>query len=105
MAPAPLCKGADLPAWLLSAGMPCPGGDGPAGLRPPLPRTNMGAVGLIEMPSARMAPDGELSMGASYFQSNQRYNLGFQILPWLEGSFRYSGVQHFNASYPVYWDR
>ena len=72
---------------------------------PARPRTNMGAVGLIEMPSARMAPDGELSIGAAYFQSNQRYNLGFQILPWLEGTFRYSGVQHFDSSYPVYWDR
>jgi hypothetical protein len=72
---------------------------------PARPRTNMGSVGLVEMPSARMAPDGELSIGAAYFQSNQRYNLGFQILPWLEGTFRYSGVQHFDPAYPVYWDR
>jgi hypothetical protein len=71
----------------------------------PLPRTNMGTVGLVEMPSARMAPDGELSAGVSYFTNTQHYNLGFQILPWLEGSFRYSGLSHFDPAYPVYWDR
>ena len=52
-----------------------------------------------------MAPDGELSAGANYSKNTQHYNLGFQILPWLEGSFRYSGLAHFDASYPVYWDR
>lgn len=57
------------------------------------------------MPSARMAPDGELSAGASYFKNTQHYNLGFQILPWLEGSFRYSGLSKFNPEFPVYWDR
>jgi len=72
---------------------------------PPLPRTNSGTIGLIEMPSARMAEDGTLSAGASFFKSTQHYNLGFQILPWLEGSFRYSGIAHFDPSYPVYWDR
>lgn len=71
----------------------------------PLPRNDFGGVGLIEMPSARMAPDGELSAGASFFQNTQHYNLGFQILPWLEGSFRYSGLQHFDPAFPVYYDR
>jgi len=52
-----------------------------------------------------MAPDGELSFGAAYFQNNQRYNLSFQALPWLETSFRYSGLDRFNPDYPVYWDR
>jgi len=52
-----------------------------------------------------MAPDGELSVGASFLKNNQHYNLGFQILPWLEGSFRYSGLQNFFPGYPVYYDR
>lgn len=52
-----------------------------------------------------MAPDGELSVDASFFRNTQHYNLGFQILPWLEGAFRYSGLQHFNPNYPVYYDR
>jgi hypothetical protein len=70
-----------------------------------LVRNNFGSVGLIDMPSARMAPDGELSIGASFFQNTQHYNFGFQMLPWLETSFRYSGLQHFDLSYPVYYDR
>jgi len=71
----------------------------------PLPRTTFGAVGMVEMPTARMAPDGELSVSASYFKDTQRYSLGFQIFPWLETSFRYAGLQHFNTDYPVYYDR
>jgi hypothetical protein len=69
------------------------------------PTNLFGSRGLIGTPSARMAPDGELSVGASFLRNNQHYNLGFQILPWLEGSFRYSGLQHFQPDYPVYYDR
>ncbi len=68
-------------------------------------RNNFGSAGMIDMPSARMAPDGELSAGASFFQNTQHYNLGFQALPWLETSFRYSGLAHFDPSYPIYYDR
>jgi len=71
----------------------------------PLQHTNMGTLGLIDMPSARMADDGTIYAGASFFKNTEHYNLGFQILPWLEGSFRYSGLAHFAADYPVYWDR
>ena len=70
-----------------------------------LVRDNFGSVGMIDMPSARFAPDGELSAGASFFQDTQHYNLGFQALPWLETSFRYSGIRHFDPAFPVYWDR
>jgi hypothetical protein len=68
-------------------------------------RNNFGSPGMIDMPSARMAPDGEITAGASFFQNTQHYNFGFQILPWLETSFRYSGLQHFDPAYPVYYDR
>ena len=57
------------------------------------------------MPSAAMLPDGNLALSASYMLDTQHYNLTFQALPWLETSFRYSGIQHFNTDYPVYWDR
>ncbi|MBN9546616.1 MAG: YjbH domain-containing protein [Alphaproteobacteria bacterium] len=60
---------------------------------------------MIDMPSARMPLDAELSAGASFFQNTQHYYLGFQALPWLETSFRYSGLSRFDPSYPVYWDR
>lgn len=68
-------------------------------------RDNFGGVGMIDMPSAHMAPDGELSVGASYSQNTQHYNAAFQILPWLEASFRYSGLTQYHPDYPVYWDR
>ncbi|HWU55227.1 MAG TPA: YjbH domain-containing protein, partial [Rhizomicrobium sp.] len=69
------------------------------------PSSLFGGRGLIGTPTARMAPDGEVSVGASFLRNNQHYNLGFQILPWLESSFRYSGLQHYLAGYPVYYDR
>lgn len=68
-------------------------------------RNNYGAAGLIDMPSARMAPDGALSAGGSFFKNTQHYNFGFQALPWLETNFRYTGLQHFDPNYPVYYDR
>ena len=68
-------------------------------------RNNYGTLGMVDMPSARMAPDGELSAGAVYFENSQRYNLGFQALPWLEAYIRYSGLDHFQPEFPVYWDR
>ena len=71
----------------------------------PIVRDNFGGAGMIDMPSARVAPDGEFSVGASFFQNTQHYNFGFQILPWLETSFRYSGLAHFDPAYPVYFDR
>src|SRR3954470_452699 len=69
------------------------------------PTTLFGSRGVIATPSARMAPDGELSVGASFLKNNQHYNFGFEVLPWLEASFRYSGLQHFEPAYPVYYDR
>lgn len=66
---------------------------------------NYGSVGLVDMPTAALAPDGHLVVGVSYQKDIQHYNLTFQALPWLETSFRYSGLQHFDPNYPVYWDR
>ena len=73
------------------------------------PRTTYGSVGLIEMPSARMAPDGQLAGGATFYTDTERYILDFQALPWLDVSLRYSGLAHFEPARPdyyvVYWDR
>lgn len=66
---------------------------------------NYGGSGLLDMPTAMMAPDGHLVLSASYQQNTQHYNLTFQALPWLETGFRYAGLQHYDPSYPVYWDR
>ncbi|WP_323779700.1 YjbH domain-containing protein [Thalassovita sp.] len=51
-----------------------------------------GTVGLIDMPSADMAPDATLSTTLSLFGDTTRSTLTFQILPRLSGSFRYSGI-------------
>ena len=79
--------------------------DGAAAQTFDAPTTLFGTRGVIATPSARVAPDGELSVGASFLENNQHYNLGFQVLPWLEASFRYSGLQHFDPAYKVYYDR
>lgn len=70
-----------------------------------LPRTIFGSPGIIEMPSARMAPDGTLTAGGSYFSRNQHYNFDFQFLPWLDASFRYSGLQNFYPGFTTFYDR
>jgi hypothetical protein len=56
------------------------------------PRTTFGDLGILEMPSSRMAPDGELYATIGLLNNSQRYTTGFQVLPWLEGSFRYSRI-------------
>jgi len=71
----------------------------------PLPRNDYGAVGLIDMPSARMAPDASFTMGASFTRNIEHFNFGFQATPWLETSFKYTGFEHLNADYSVYYDR
>jgi len=55
-------------------------------------RNTYGEVGILDMPSARMAPDGELALTVGDVGSTQRYALAYQFLPWFEGSFRYSYV-------------
>ena len=52
-----------------------------------------GVTGLIDMPSAGMQPDGELSVSVSRFGRSTRTTLSFQITPRLQGSFRYTGVR------------
>ncbi len=71
----------------------------------PLPRNEYGSVGLIDMPSARMMPDGSLTMGASFTRNIEHFNFGFQVTPWLETGFHYSGLEHLDTNFSVYYDR
>lgn len=66
-------------------------------------RNLFGEVGLIDMPSAHMAEDGQITVSVSALKDNQRYGFTFQALPWLEGSFRYSHLSNFNNH--DYYDR
>ena len=61
------------------------------------PRTTYGDLGLLDMPSARMAPDGEVAVTVGSLQGSQRYNFSFQAFPWLEGSFRYSKIADYQV--------
>lgn len=91
-------------AAILAAALPWPA---MAELRPSL--NFYGVNGLMDMPSAEMQPDGELSWSLSRFGPTTRNTLTFQITPRLQGSFRYTGVRNLTlAGFGVgqtYFDR
>jgi len=61
----------------------------------PLPTPGeWGGIGLLQTPTARMAPDGEISFTASHNSPYSRYNLNMQPFPWFEGTFRYINVSN-----------
>lgn len=66
-------------------------------------RNTFGEIGLLEMPSAHMAPDGRLAFSFGDVQKKQHYTLAFQALPWFEAAFRYShflpGQQNYDRSF------
>ena len=69
---------------------------GPA-LTEGLPSFNLyGAPGLIDMPSAEMAPDATLGFTYGRIGDSNRGSMIFQITPRLIGTFRYSGIQNFD---------
>jgi len=54
--------------------------------------TLYGTPGNIEMPSARSAPDAEISASLSFWRLQQKANFSFQLTDRLSGTFRYSGI-------------
>lgn len=60
--------------------------------------THYGTPGLLEMPTALSAMDGELAVTLSLMDGQQRTALTFQITPRLSGTFRISGTKDY--SYP-----
>ncbi|OOL38135.1 YjbH domain-containing protein [Pseudomonas sp. FSL W5-0299] len=67
----------------------------PCGLalaEPRLTQNDFGGVGLMQTPTARMAPAGELSVNASRTEPYTRYSVSLQPFEWLEGSFRYTAI-------------
>ena len=69
-----------------------------------------GTPGLIDLPTALMAPDAELAFGVSHAAGNTRVTTTFQILPRLSGSFRYAkqegvlgGEDNFDRSFDLRW--
>ena len=63
--------------------VPC----GLAQAEPRLTQSDFGGVGLLQTPTARMAPAGELSVNASRTSPYSRYSLSLQPFDWLEGRY------------------
>ncbi|MGE8152651.1 YjbH domain-containing protein [Pseudomonas vancouverensis] len=57
-------------------------------------QNDFGGVGLLQTPTARMAPAGELSLNANRTDPYSRYSVSFQPFDWLEGSFRYTAISN-----------
>ena len=57
-------------------------------------QSDFGGVGLLQTPTARMAPAGELSFTANRTDPYSRYSISFQPFEWLEGSFRYTAISN-----------
>lgn len=68
--------------------------------------TLFGTPGLIEMPTARSAPDGEVSSTYSHWRLQQKANFTFQLTSRLSGTFRYSGLdEHYGPGSRSTFDR
>lgn len=52
--------------------------------------SDFGTSGMIKMPSARMAPDGTLRVTIATDEVANMYNITFQALPKVQGTFRYT---------------
>lgn len=71
----------------------------PATLTPS--QSDFGGVGLMQMPTARMAKEGEFSINGDWTNEYYKYNVSLQLMPWLETTLRYVQVQNVNMSnYP-----
>ena len=60
-----------------------------------LQASDYGTTGLIDIPTARMASDGVLTATAAIQSSTNAYSVTYQVLPRLEGTFRYTGFNDF----------
>ena len=52
---------------------------------------NFGLPGVIDLPTARRFPDGELVVTQQLHKSQARLGISFQALPFVGVSFRYTG--------------
>lgn len=52
-----------------------------------------GGVGLLQVPTARMAPEGNVSINYSDNQEYRFWSVSAQLFPWLESTVRYTDVR------------
>jgi hypothetical protein len=57
--------------------------------------SDYGTTGLIDIPTARMKADGTLTATAATQSRTNAYSITYQVTPWLEGTFRYTGFNEF----------
>ncbi|MDD1796050.1 YjbH domain-containing protein [Enterovibrio sp. ZSDZ42] len=55
-------------------------------------QSDFGGVGLMQMPTGRVAPEGEFSVGATLNGDYRHYHSSLQLMPWLEATIRYTQV-------------
>lgn len=56
-------------------------------------QSDFGGVGLMQMPTARMAPEGEFTAGGTFNDEYHHYSVSLQLFPWFETTIRYTIVQ------------
>jgi hypothetical protein len=74
----------------------------PAQRTEPRPLSLYGDPGMIDMPSARLMDDGAFALTAETKQPDDRITIAFQVLPWLEGTARYSVIYQNGADNTLY---
>ncbi|MEM7506169.1 MAG: YjbH domain-containing protein [Pseudomonadota bacterium] len=63
-------------------------------IAPPRPtHNNYGITGLIEMPTAEVQPDAQVSVTTSFFSGFLRNTVSATVLPGVEAAFRYSALK------------
>lgn len=55
-------------------------------------QSDFGGVGLMQMPTARMAEEGEFNFGITVNDDYQHFYTSVQLFPWLESTIRYTRV-------------
>jgi membrane-associated phospholipid phosphatase len=65
-----------------------------AGAEPVTAPSITGQNGLLNMPDARVAPEGTWRTGISFMRPYSAVWTSLALFPWLEGSFRYTRIMH-----------
>jgi hypothetical protein len=55
-------------------------------------QSDFGGTGLLQMPSARMAGEGEFHLNGFFVDEYYRYSASIQLFTWLESTIRYTDV-------------
>jgi len=55
-------------------------------------QSDFGGTGLMQMPSGRIAPEGEFNISAHYSDAYHFYNVSLVLMPWFETTIRYTLV-------------